>query len=276
MPSHPCNYCEKTFSAPSLLIAHERVHTGERPFQCQVCLKSFKQKPHLVNHMRSHTGASSFKCSFCQKAFRYSCQLREHMYDHTGKWPHKCDICGHGFKRSTNLRGHMKVHLTTEPRFYCHVCNNKRRWFKSESALDLHMRNNHTDFPSPQVTINTQVLPVGTVSCITHTSVTETGVVTAVSRISSPVGSVIFTQTTNTSTSTSAITSTITSTSTSATIAQPNPVETATVSQSSEASVSWVEFPLNPVVDTEEPLLGLDEILTTASSDFSSWQLDNP
>ncbi len=268
---YTCNHCEKTFPSPSLLAAHERVHNGERPFQCSVCLKSFKQKSHLVNHMRIHTGEQPFECSFCQKTFMHSHQLNDHMYDHTGGRPFKCDICGQGFKRNTDLKRHMKIHLTTGlQRFYCLACDNKRRWFGSKSALDSHMRHNHTDFPSPQVTINTQVLPVGTVSCITHTSVTETGVVTAVSRISSPVGSVIFTQTTNTDTSTS------TSTSTGTTIAQPNPVVTATVSQSSGASVSWVEFPLNPVVDTEEPLLGLDEILTTASSDFSNWQLDNP
>ncbi len=273
---YTCKQCEKIFSSPSRLAAHERVHNGERPFQCSACLKSFKQKYHLVKHMRSHTGEQPFECSSCQKTFRYSGQLREHMYDHTGKLPFKCDICGQGFKRSTHLRRHMKIHLATAPRFYCHVCDNNRRWFKSESALDSHMRNHHTDFPSPQVTINTQVLPVGTVSCITHTSVTETGVVTAVSRISSPVGSVIFTQTTNTNTNTSTSTSTSASASASTTIAQPNPVVTATVTQSSGASVSWVEFPLNPVVDTEEPLLGLDEMLTIASSDFSNWQLDNP
>ncbi len=263
---YTCNHCEMIFPSPDLLATHERVHAGERPFQCSVCLKSFKQKSHLIRHIRSHTGEQPFKCSSCQKTFRYRGQLREHMYDHTGERPFKCDICGQGFKRSTDLKRHMKIHLTTGfQRFYCPACDkNERRWFKSESDRDSHMRKHHTDFPSPQVTTSTQALPVGKVSCITHTSVTETGVVTAVSRITSPVGSVIFTQTTNTDTSTGT------------TIAQPNPVVTATVSQSSGASVSWVEFPLNPVVDTEEPLLGLDEILTKASSDFSNWQLDNP
>ncbi len=231
MPGHTCKHCGKSYAASRDLTRHVRTHTGERPYKCSVCQKCFNQSDHLAQHMQTHTGERPFKC----------------------------DTCGQRFTRKGGLIKHIKEH-PIEKHIYCPECVVNRRWFTSESALDSHMRKHHCDFPSPQVTISTEVLPVGTVSCITHTSVTETGVVTALSRISSPAGSVIFTQTTNTNT----------------TMVQTYPVVTATVTQSSGASVSCVEFPLNPVVDTEEPLNSLDEILEESSSGFSDWQLDNP
>ncbi|CAM9937525.1 unnamed protein product, partial [Chrysoparadoxa australica] len=42
--------CDKTFPARSKRDAHERVHTGEKPFQCDTCLKRFTQRAYLKSH----------------------------------------------------------------------------------------------------------------------------------------------------------------------------------------------------------------------------------
>lgn len=47
-----CLYCNKTFRTRNNLTCHERIHTGEAPYQCHVCPKNFKRSHHLYGHLK--------------------------------------------------------------------------------------------------------------------------------------------------------------------------------------------------------------------------------
>lgn len=52
--AHGCEFCGRKFRFQSSLIAHRRVHTGEKPYKCNVCDHACAQHSKLKRHMKTH------------------------------------------------------------------------------------------------------------------------------------------------------------------------------------------------------------------------------
>ena len=49
-----CRFCGKNFIAPSHLVRHVRIHTGEKPFVCEHCGRDFADSSTLRRHKQRH------------------------------------------------------------------------------------------------------------------------------------------------------------------------------------------------------------------------------
>lgn len=118
---HACDVCGHEFKLRQNLLAHKRVHTGEKPYVCKLCGKSFNQPYYMTVHMRIHQKQKPYACELCGVAFVTSSHLGRHMKSHNNIKPHKCNLCEKAFILPGHLNDHIRSQHTGERPFGCEV-----------------------------------------------------------------------------------------------------------------------------------------------------------
>ncbi|XP_008844751.1 zinc finger protein GLI4 [Nannospalax galili] len=133
---HRCEACGQSFKYRSLLLKHQRIHTGEKPYACHECGKRFRGWSGFIQHHRIHTGEKPYECGQCGRAFSHSSHFTQHVRTHSGEKPYACGECGQAFSQSSNLVRHRRLHTGEKP-YACSQCGKAFIW---SSVLIEHQR----------------------------------------------------------------------------------------------------------------------------------------
>uniref|UniRef100_A0A3P9MAJ0 C2H2-type domain-containing protein n=1 Tax=Oryzias latipes TaxID=8090 RepID=A0A3P9MAJ0_ORYLA len=156
---YTCGVCGKHVTTEALLLAHARIHSGDKLHRCSACPRSFQRvaflrQHHARVHLRARGGevqpaarrrrstaeSDAFPCPVCGKVFRFRSLLASHALIHSDVRPFDCDLCSRSFRRLSHLKRHREVVHDNGARlpesFICHICGVDK---KCRSQLARHV-----------------------------------------------------------------------------------------------------------------------------------------
>ncbi|XP_060227772.1 zinc finger protein 408 isoform X3 [Meriones unguiculatus] len=104
-----CPHCASTFPQLPELRRHLISHTGEA-YLCPVCGKALRDPHTLRAHERLHSGERPFRCAQCGRAYTLATKLRRHLKSHMTDKPYRCPLCGMGYALPQSLKRHQLSH----------------------------------------------------------------------------------------------------------------------------------------------------------------------
>nr|XP_004657139.2 zinc finger protein 408 [Jaculus jaculus] len=104
-----CPHCADTFPQLPELRRHLLSHTGEA-YLCPVCGKALRDPHTLRAHERLHSGEKPFPCPHCGRAYTLATKLRRHLKSHVADKPYRCPTCGMGYTLPQSLKRHLLGH----------------------------------------------------------------------------------------------------------------------------------------------------------------------
>ncbi|XP_014647952.1 PREDICTED: zinc finger protein 408 [Ceratotherium simum simum] len=104
-----CPHCADTFPQLPELRRHLISHTGEAHL-CPVCGKALRDPHTLRAHERLHSGERPFPCPQCGRAYTLATKLRRHLKSHLADKPYRCPTCGMGYNLPQSLKRHQLSH----------------------------------------------------------------------------------------------------------------------------------------------------------------------
>ena len=106
---YQCPHCANTYPQLPELRRHLISHTGEA-YLCPVCGKALRDPHTLRAHERLHSGERPFRCPQCDRAYTLATKLRRHLKSHMTDKPYRCPICGMGYVLPHSLKRHQLSH----------------------------------------------------------------------------------------------------------------------------------------------------------------------
>jgi len=106
---YKCRFCSDAFPKLPELRRHLISHTGEAHL-CTVCGKALRDPHTLHAHERLHTGERPFRCERCGRSYTLATKLRRHQKSHLADKPYRCELCGMGYALPQSLARHALAH----------------------------------------------------------------------------------------------------------------------------------------------------------------------
>lgn len=171
-----CKKCGKHI-LKSNIARHERIHSGQRPFNCIHCGKRFKDSTNAARHVENvhkagkrSKGTLGVKGPISDITSKQQQNTRKRLSDkrrpstmigqkgslkieqlkkivHTGKKSSVCEFCGKRLSTFANLIRHVRIHTGEKP-YQCRYCGFR---FNDSSALKRHEARPHKETPSRKV-----------------------------------------------------------------------------------------------------------------------------